>query len=80
MKRLIPTGAETAIFAVLAAICAGVASLSRTHDLAMALFALPIFVVAAWMGMRRSGQWAAIAEPVKVEKEAIEVDEEEPAL
>jgi thiamine transporter ThiT len=75
MKRLIPTMAETAIFAALAILCAAIASRAKTNDLAMALFALPIFIVAAWMGMRRSGQWAAIAEPVPTKEEAA-VEEE----
>ena len=72
MKRLIPSVAELAIFAALATFCAAAASLARTNDLALALFALPIFVVAAWMGMRRSGQWAAIAQPAPVKDDPIE--------
>lgn len=65
MKRLLPTGAELAMFAGLAFICSAVALLASKYDLVMAVFALPIFVVAAWMGMRRSGQWDAIAPVVK---------------
>ena len=70
MKRLLPTGVEVAGFAALAVLCAAVASMTRAADLAMAVFAVPIFVLAAWMGMRRSGQWFAIARPVEVEVEA----------
>ena len=71
-----------AMFAVVALACAGAAVLSGVHDLAMAVFALPIFVVAAVMGMRRSGQWEAIARG-HVVKEALEeeaVEEEEAAV
>jgi hypothetical protein len=80
MKRLLPTGPEVAVFALLAVLCAAVASITRAADLAMALFAIPIFVVGAWMGMRRSGQWFAIGKPVEVKVEAVaeveSVDEE----
>ena len=74
MKRPLPTVAELAIFAALALACAGAAALSRAHDVAMAVFALPIFVFAAVLGMRRSGQWASIAQLPEVE-EAGAVDE-----
>ena len=71
-----------AMFAVVALVCAGAAVLSGVHDLAMAVFALPIFVVSAVMGMRRSGQWEAIARGQAV-KRAVEeegVEEEEAAV
>ena len=82
MKRPLPTGAELAVFAVVALTCAALAALTNAHDVAMAAFALPIFVVAAWMGMRRSGQWAAIAEVVKPATAAVDeaVEEEEAAV
>lgn len=71
MKHLLPTGRTVAIFAAMAIGCAAIASLSSAHDLAMAVFALPIFGFAAWMGMRSSGQWAGLSEP------AIEAEEAE---
>jgi hypothetical protein len=82
MKRPLPTGAELAVFAVVALTCAALAALTRAHDIAMAAFALPIFIVAAWMGMRRSGQWAAIAQVVKPTTAAVveETVEEEAAV
>jgi hypothetical protein len=63
------------MFAVVALVCAGAAVLSGVHDLAVALFALPIFIVPAVMGMRRSGQWDAIARVQTVKRTL----EEEPA-
>jgi hypothetical protein len=73
MKRPLPSGTELAIFALVAVACAVAATLSGVHDIAMALFALPIFVMAAIMGMRRSGQWASIARaPLAEQGEALE--------
>ena len=83
MKRLFPTGAEVAVFAALAVLCAAVASLSHAADLVMAVFAVPIFIVAAWMGMRRSGQWYEITSrpaEVVVKASVDEVVEEEAAV
>jgi hypothetical protein len=79
MKRLppLPTGIELGLFAVVALACAGLAALVKAHDLAMAVFALPIFVFAAWLGMRRSGQWATIVQPLEVVPEVEELEEEE---
>ena len=74
MKRLLPTGAEVAVFAALAVICAFIAHLSHAADLVMAIFAVPIFVFAAWMGMRRSGQWFEITSRPAVKVEAVVVD------
>jgi hypothetical protein len=69
------------MFAVVAFVCAGAAVLSGVHDLAMAIFALPIFIISAVMGMRRSGQWDAIArtQTVKRTPEEEPVEEEEAA-
>lgn len=66
MKRLppLPRGSELGVFALVALACAGLALLFRAQDLAMAGMALPIFIVAAWMGMRRSGQWESITTEV----------------
>ena len=66
MKRLppLPRGSELAVFALVALACAGLAMFFKAHDLAMAAMALPIFIVAAWMGMRRSGQWESISAEV----------------
>jgi threonine/homoserine/homoserine lactone efflux protein len=83
MKRLppLPTGIELGLFALVALATAGLATLVNAHDLAMAIFALPIFVFAAWMGMRRSGQWAAIARPAETSAVKVEeVEEEELAV
>ena len=58
MKLPLPTVAELAVFAAVALTCAALAAIGGVHDLMMAAFALPIFVVAAWMGGRRTGPWA----------------------
>lgn len=80
MKRLppLPRRSELSLFALVALACATLAAIFHAHDLAMAVFALPIFVFAAWMGMRRSGQWASIASPA--DEAVTEVEEEELAV
>ena len=84
MKRLppLPTGIELGLFALVALACASLAALVNAHDLAMAVFALPIFVLAAWMGMRRSGQWGTIARPVEsmIDENSVDVEAEEVAV
>ena len=67
MKRLLPSRTELAFFAALAIVAAGVieglidgGTLPR--DLMMAGLALPVFVIAAVMGLRRSPQWAPVEE------------------
>ena len=84
MKRLppLPRRFELSLFALVALGCAGLAALVHAHDLAMAIFALPIFVFAGWMGMRRSGQWASISVPTQEPATALadELDEEELAV
>ena len=63
MKRLLPSRTELAFFAALAIVTAGViesliAGGTIPRDLMMAGLALPVFVTAAVMGLRRSPQWA----------------------
>ena len=67
MKRLLPSRTELAFFAALAIVAAGViegliAGGTLPRDLMMAGLALPVFVVAAVMGLRRSPQWARAEE------------------
>jgi hypothetical protein len=76
MKRLLPSRTELAFFAALAIVVAGViegliADAALPRDLMMAGLALPVFVTAAVMGLRRSPQWAA--------PEELEVDPSESA-
>jgi hypothetical protein len=84
MKRLppLPRRSELSVFALVAIACASLAAVFHAHDLAMAIFALPIFIFAAWMGMRRSGQWASISAPAQqvVAEGAEELEEEELAV
>lgn len=84
MKRLppLPRRSELSLFALVALGCAALAAIFQAHDLAMAVFALPIFIFAAWMGMRRSGQWGAISAPTEqaVADVADELEEEELAV
>ena len=81
MKRLLPSRTELAFFAALAILAAGViegliegGTLPR--DLMMAGLALPVFVTAAVMGLRRSPQWASVEE---VEDESPAESPENPA-
>ncbi len=58
---LLPNRIEIAIFATLAVILAGVVQTGAAtdgHDLMLAMLAMPLFVTAAVMGLRRSPQWA----------------------
>jgi hypothetical protein len=64
MKHLLPRRAELVLFAVIALACAAAVAISRAHDVGLFVCAAPIFAVSAWMGMRRSGQWAAISRKV----------------
>ena len=85
MKRLppLPRRSELGLFALVALGCATLAAIVHAHDLAMAVFALPIFVFAGWLGMRRSGQWDSINPPlsqVATELAEEELEEEELAV
>ena len=61
MRRLLPSRVELMIFAALAVILAGVVSHVQpgSHDLGAAALAVPTFIFAAIMGLRRSPQWMA---------------------
>ena len=79
MKRLLPSRTELAFFAALAIVAAGViesliAGGTIQRDLMMAGLALPVFVTAAVMGLRRSPQWAPVEEEAD-ESEATESSE-----
>jgi hypothetical protein len=60
LKQLLPSGTELAILGTMAFLCAGMVDqqLSVPQDLMLSLMALPLFVTAAVMGLRRSPQWA----------------------
>ena len=49
------------LFAAVALGCAILASRFKAHDLALAVLAMPIFMVCAWLGMKRSGQWQSLS-------------------
>lgn len=67
MKRLLPSRTELAILAVLAVLCTGIVGTGGIpHDLMLSGLAMPVFVIAAVMGLRRSPQWA---EPASDESE-----------
>jgi hypothetical protein len=59
MKRYLPGHIELFIFAVLAIGCALIAACATAHDAAMSLLAFPVFIFAAVMGLRKSGQLRA---------------------
>ena len=81
MKRLLPDRVELAIFAAVAVIGAGVvSSVTSAQDIGLSLTAIPIFVAASIMGMRRSGQWSYInsatkASPPPLKLTDVEVEE-----
>ena len=57
MKRLLPGRVELGVLIVLSLLCAAVVAACHHVDLALALVSVPLFITAAVMGMRRSGQW-----------------------
>lgn len=65
MRRLLPSWTELAIIMTLAIIGAGVvATFQLGHrDLGLAALAVPVFIVSAVMGLRRSPAWQVSAEP-----------------
>ena len=65
MRSLLPSRTELAIFGCLAVLCTGIVGIgSIPQDLMLPLLSIPVFVIAAVMGLRRSPQWA---EPVGLE-------------
>ena len=56
MRRLLPGRTELLILVVMALTCAAVASLILSADAALSVGAMPLFVAACLMGMRRNGQ------------------------
>ena len=52
----IPSRLEFGIFALMAVSCAAIVTLFPRHDYAMMFAAMPIFLVAAVMGLRRAEQ------------------------
>ena len=64
MKRLLPGWTELGIFALLAIVCAAAAAGAGAQDVRMAGLAVPVFIFAAILGLRRSGQ-LSMREPVR---------------
>jgi len=52
----IPGRVELAVFALMAVTCAAIVSLFPKHDYAMMFAAMPVFLVASIMGLRRNEQ------------------------
>lgn len=61
MKRLIPSLPEFAILGTFSLLCAVIAYQSTHWDLTLSLMALPMFVIAAIMGVRRHDETLALA-------------------
>ncbi len=57
MKRLLPSRTELAILTTAAILCAAIAGSSESRDVILSLMAIPLFIVSALMGLRRSPQW-----------------------
>lgn len=59
MKSLLPNRTELAIFGAMAVLCTGIVGIGAIpQDLMFPLLSIPIFIVCAVMGLRRSPQWA----------------------
>lgn len=59
MRSLLPSRTELAILGTLAVVCTGIMGVGAIpHDLMLPLLSMPVFVIAAVMGLRRSPQWA----------------------
>lgn len=56
MKRLLPGRVELAVLTALALLCTLIAGLFEQRDAALALAAVPLFITAAVMGLRRNWQ------------------------
>ena len=56
MQNRMPGRLELAIFGLMALTCAAVVSLFQKHDYAMMFAAMPVFLVASIMGLRRNEQ------------------------
>lgn len=66
MLQRLPKPLEITLFAVMAMICAAVVLLSPKKDSALFFACVPLFLVSAMMGFRRSEQ---NAEPIEAEAE-----------
>jgi hypothetical protein len=69
MLQRLPKLAEVALFAVLALVCAAIVALSPRQDSAIFFASVPLFLVCAWMGLRRK------AERSRLQAEVIESEE-----
>jgi hypothetical protein len=59
MKSLLPNRTELVIFGAMAVLCTGIVGVgSIPQDLMFPLLSIPVFIVCAVMGLRRSPQWA----------------------
>jgi len=59
MKRLLPDRTEIMIFAAMAVVCSVIVACLPARDLGLSALAMPLFVTAAMMGVRRNGQLGA---------------------
>ena len=73
MFQRLPKPLEITLFAVMALICSLVVLLSPHKDSALFYASVPLFLVSAIMGFRRSEQTAA-TEPLEPQREAAEFD------
>ncbi len=70
LKRLLPGWVELAVFAGIAMIFAGLVSRFEVarHDVWAAAFTIPLFIVAACLGLRRSPAW----QPIESKEEPVQ--------
>jgi len=62
MMQRLPTSAELALFSAMALFCAAIVSLSPKQDTALFFAAVPLFLVCALIGLRRSERRAEVVE------------------
>ena len=77
MKNLLPGRIELAVFTTLAILLAAVSWQAPKTDLLMAFFAVPLFITAAVMGMRRNPAFAPVRqESAQVSKQPVDQEVE----
>ena len=56
MKNRMPRRQELIVLAAISIICAAILGISGRYDVGLAVLGAPLFLVAALMGLRRSGE------------------------
>ena len=73
MKHLLPGRVELMIFLTVAILATGFVSAAPKHDLGLAAAAIPVFIAAAVMGLRKN--WALMDAAEAATAQAVDDDE-----